>query len=770
MEIKYTVSVTKALKYAAELACELRNEYITPEHFLRGLFEQDFFIDSVESMSPNFEPAFKYLVNSISALEVMPGKKMIEPELSAQFQQMLGNAAFIVGSSGANSITVPHMVKAIFSLKHSDAQKVLMKICNKREADLIRSLIHTYSKDEISENVSVGISNVPRIEARQLPATQPIDEPFDFEEEQQNVQDSFVTRIEPSDDDFVVHKIELEKLMSTLCRCECNNALLLGEPGVGKTEMLRKLAKLIEQGKTPKRLKDCSLWEFDLCGLISSTQYRGELENRLKSILDSMKNEGNNIICIDNIHSIAPSGQTNDNTVDITSILKPYLDTPSLFFVGITTFDDFQRTLSRNKSFVRRFQRIDIKEPDESLTYLIATTHRDKYSKFHNVKYSDEVLRYAISLSKEYMNDRAMPEKALYVLDQAGAECELQKKRVVTTEIVDKVMKNICNLETIGKADENANLATLYDRMTKQIYGQDKAIKRIVEAIQMSKAGLLDEGKPIASFLFVGPTGVGKTEVARTLAKEMGVELQRFDMSEYAEKHTISKLIGSPAGYIGYDDGGLLTSALQKTPHCVLLLDEIEKAHADIYNILLQVMDYGQLTDNKGKKTSFQHAIIIMTSNAGAQYAHLATLGFGNTHTKGDSMFGEVKKIFKPEFLNRLSGTIVFNDMDLHMASLILDKKFRELTDKLSKRNVKVSLSNEAREWLLKKCYTKEYGARETDRILATEVKPLFIKEILFGKLASGGNAEVDLANDSLIIKVLERVSKSRKTKSDGNV
>lgn len=758
MEIRYTVSVTDALRRAAEFACDCRHEFITPEHLLHGLFNQLQFVNVLIDMhdGDGVEAyAVAQLSNIMSKMEKVPGEQKYDPELSSQFQQMLGSAAIMVGSSGAKSITVPHLVKAIFSLRHSAARDLLLTLCHKHESDFMRRLIDAYNNDLVDENpIMNGLEHVPHIETRQISSADFHPEDLTDDEQAQQSIDDYIYPIEPSVDFNAPHNKEVTQLITSLCRCENNNVLLVGDPGVGKTEILRKLAGRIANGKVPKRLRKCIVFELDICSLISGSQFRGELETRVRTIFEELHNRRNSIVCIDNIHNLMNIGQNNDGNVDMISILKPYLDNSELFIVGTTTADDFQRYLTRNKNIIRRFQRIDVSELTEEETFAVASEHCSIYEEFHNVSYSEDVLRYAITMSVKYMRSRSLPEKSLDVLDQAGAECEIKKKKEVTKETIDNVIKNFCNLDSIAEKNENQRLATLYDRLTSQIFGQNEAIKFIVEAVQMSKAGLLDENKPIASLLFVGPTGVGKTEVARTLAKELGIALQRFDMSEYAESHTIAKLIGSPAGYVGYDDGGLLTSAIQKTPQCVLLLDEIEKAHSDIYNILLQVMDYGQLTDNKGVKTSFQNVILIMTSNAGAQYAHLASLGFGNTNTKGSSMFTEVKKVFKPEFINRLSGTIVFNDMDMKMATMILDKKLRELSQKLNERKVEMTINAEAHKWLLNKSYTKDYGARETDRVISRELKPLFVKEILFGGLTQGGKASVELKDDKLILNI----------------
>ncbi|MBQ1702750.1 MAG: AAA family ATPase, partial [Prevotella sp.] len=443
-------------------------------------------------------------------------------------------------------------------------------------------------------------------------------------------------------------------------------------------------------------------------------------------------------------------------SMDASNMLKPYLEKGDIRFIGSTTYDEYNRYFARSRGIVRRFQQIDIPEPSIEETIDILKGLKKKYEQFHNVTYSNEVIEYAVHASAKYISDRFLPDKAIDLIDEAGAYRELhpiegKKTQKVDKALVSEVLAKVCKIDaTAMKEENNASLKTLEQRILAKIYGQDEAVRQVVEAIQMAKAGLLDDNKPLASLLFVGPTGVGKTEVARVLAQELGISLVRFDMSEYTEKHAVAKLIGSPAGYVGYEDGGLLTDAIRKSPNCVLLLDEIEKAHQDIYNILLQVMDYARLTDNKGQKADFRNVVLIMTSNAGAQYASRASVGFSGNVSRGEAMLAQVKKTFKPEFINRMSGTVVFHDMDLHMAGLILDKKLRELQDKLTQKNVTLELSAEARTFLLQKGFTREYGAREMDRVIAQLLKPILMREILFGKLKRGGKAHVEMDGEQL--------------------
>ena len=451
--------------------------------------------------------------------------------------------------------------------------------------------------------------------------------------------------------------------------------------------------------------------------------------------------------------------------MNIADIIKPYLESGEVRFIGTTTYQEYQKRIASNKTLKRCFRQIDVKEPDVEESIHILQGLLPDYEKHHGVRYSNEAVRYAVEQSHKLIHDRYLPDKAIDIIDEAGAYLQqnplLNKQgkpkqarfQKVDVDIVKNILTEVCRIDAKAlTTSDNALLKDLEQRINGEIFGQEEAVRQVVRAVMMAKAGLNEPGKPMASLLFVGPTGVGKTEVCRVLAQQLGIALVRFDMSEYTEKHTVSKLIGSPAGYVGYEEGGLLTDAVRKSPNCVLLLDEIEKAHADIYNILLQVMDYAKLTDNKGNKTDFSNVVVIMTSNAGAQYATQAGIGFGGGQSKGEAMMGSVKKIFKPEFLNRLSGTVVFHDMNLKMAALILQKKLGQLKQRLANKQVSMTLTPEAEQWLLTKGYTTQYGAREMDRAIQQHLTPLLMEEILFGRLRNGGSATITQNGDGLAI------------------
>ena len=550
---------------------------------------------------------------------------------------------------------------------------------------------------------------------------------------------------------------ELDRTIQVLCRAEKNNPLHVGEPGVGKTALVFGLAKLINENQVPDRLKGARIYGMDIGQMLAGSQYRGDFEKRIKMVMDGAAKEGKVIIYIDEIHNMIGAGRGSDGGPDASNMLKQYLEAGDIRFIGSTTYEEYNRYMAKSKGIVRRFQQIDIKEPsvDEAIKILEGLQH--KYNIYHGVTYRKDALEYAVRASDKYISNRFLPDKAIDLMDEAGAYLEVhpanRQRSYVTKAVIQQILTKVCKIDAAAIKDEdNSALASLRQRMLDKIYGQDTAVDKVVEAVMMAKAGLIDDDKPMASLLFVGPTGVGKTEVARVLARELGIELVRFDMSEYTEKHAVAKLIGSPAGYVGYEDGGQLTDAIRKTPNCVLLLDEIEKAHSDIYNILLQVMDYARLTDNKGQKADFRNVILIMTSNAGAQYASQGNIGFAGNVSRGQAMLAQVKKTFRPEFINRLSDTVVFHDMDRHMAELILDKKLAQLADKLSAKGVSIELTPQTREQLLKWGFTKEYGAREMDRVIGNRLKPVLMKALLFGKLKKGGKAVVKLEGKELVI------------------
>ena len=730
----------KALHKAQKFAISSRHEFLTPDHLLWAIAEQEPFKRACVGYEIQEE-----LVQHINQYEqqVPEDIEYDGPSPSVQFVRLINLSQNVVERSSASEMDIPHIVQGMMLMNGSFPAALFERISEGNEVEFMRKLVTEYEAGAMpkspASNSTGGTRPTPKGDWMQFLTC--LNDQVDYSKP------------------LIGRKQELARTIQILSRKEKNNPLHVGEPGVGKTAIAYGLAAMIEKNEVPECLTGCKIFSLDLGSLIAGTQYRGDFEKRLKAVLDGAVASSPSILYIDEIHNIIGAGKIDKGSLDAGNILKPYLEGGELRFMGATTYEEYNQNFIRDKAFSRRFEQVPIPEPSIDECVEILNGIKKKFEDYHHVIYTDEAIRFAASGADKYITGRYLPDKAVDLLDESGAWRKLNPNddavQTVDKKLISEVLAHICKVDILAEdEDDLEKVANIEDRIKEQLFGQDTAVSDVTEAVQMASTGLIEDNKPMASLLFVGPTGVGKTELARVLASELGVPLVRFDMSEYAEKHTVAKLIGSPAGYVGYEDGGLLTDAIRKTPHCVLLLDELEKAHQDIYNILLQVMDYAVLTDNKGQKADFRHVVLIMTTNAGAQFAR-QTIGFTQTYTAGEAMLKNVKKSFKPEFLNRLSAINIFNDMNREMADKVLNKKLKFLRDKLTSKKIGLNLDHEAVELLLNKGFSPEYGGREIDRIISTELKPLLMKAILHKELVSGSAANVCVENGKLILKTI---------------
>lgn len=758
--MKITNEVNLILLKAYEEARGKNSEYITPEHLLyAATFDEnvEYAIKecggSLENLRYNLNTYIRTYINKIG---------YGEPQESIEFQQVILNANEQITNSGKDVIDVDHIISGIFNLEDSYARYYLeQEGATKRE--LLYSLCHSLAEDnknsyddERTEDFEEDTKEGSFIEENQ-------------EQVKKKKEDAFLNKFttnliekvkEENSDPLIGRQDILDRSIQILCRRIKNNPIHVGEPGVGKTAITLGLARLISEDKVPEKLKGSSMFSLDIGAVIAGTKYRGDFEERIKRILDLIGKEHKPIVYIDEIHNIVGAGALNGGALDASNLLKPYLTEGKIRFIGATTFDEYKKFFEKDKALSRRFQTIDVKEPSIKDAIEILNGLKVNYEEYHNVSYTDEAISDAVTLSDKYINDKFLPDKAVDIIDEAGAYARmhnenLEEKIVIDRAIIEEIVSKVCSIpkQTVESSEINS-LKYLEASLKENIFSQDKAIEEVVRCIKMSRSGLNEEDKPVASMLFVGPTGVGKTEIARCLSKKLGVELIRFDMSEYAEKHAAAKLIGSPPGYVGYEEGGLLTDSIRKTPHCVLLLDEIEKAHEDILSVLLQVMDYATLTDNKGRKADFKNVIIIMTSNAGARNIGKKLIGFGDREVKGEAIMEEVKKFFTPEFRNRLDKIIVFNSMNEVMAMNIAKKQLNDFKIKLAVKNIDIEFTEECAKYLVKIGTSEEFGAREIARIIASKIKPLLVDEILFGKLSDGGSCVINVKNEEFKLKI----------------
>ncbi len=736
--------VAEILEKALSLAKKKKYEYVTPEVVLLALCQNEEFCLALEDCGGDVHLLEDDLTEYLDQYLVAEGET--EPHFSSGMADALMTAQRSAQFSGRGYVDIDHLIRGIWSLENCYGVYYL-EVQDVEEVDMLQALTGITGNDsgvDSTENEPQNPQNTGR----------------DFEQFAPCIND-MLDGVNP----LIGREEELERTIQILCRKDKNNPIHIGEPGVGKTAITYGLARMIEDDIVPEPLRGARIYSLDLGSLLAGTQYRGDMEKRLKKLLDDISQEENPIIYIDEIHNLAGAGAVGESSFDTSNMLKPYLAQGKIRFIGATTYEEYKKHFEKNKSLVRRFQTVDIGEPSVSETVDILEGLRAGYEAYHGVKYGKGVLEYAVRMSKKYINERYLPDKAIDLMDEAGAYRRIhpldQKTQTVGKDLINEILTKICRVPIEAtKEEKDSKISTLEKRMLAKVYGQDEAISQVVNAIKFSKAGLLEENKPLSSFLFAGPTGVGKTEIAKTLAEEMGIKLVRFDMSEYGEKHTIAKLIGSPAGYVGYEDGGLLTEAIRKNPSCVLLLDEIEKAHSDIYNVLLQVMDYATLTDNQGRKADFRNVIIIMTSNAGASRIGKAGLGFSGRDVTSDVVSEEVKRVFQPEFRNRLNKIVVFRSMDDDMGNLIARKKLGQLADLLKAKNVSLKFTKKAIALLKEKGTSREFGAREMDRIIQDQIKTLLVDELLFGKLKKGGDCKVDASGDEFVLEVAKKKAK----------
>lgn len=753
--MKIAKEVEELLNDAVLNAGRRGNEYVTPEHVWFVLADR-----------PAFQVAFKSCGGDVKKLksrleEYLGQMDIVEKdeggiEVSYGLSQTIEEAARKAISSDRDTIELPHLLYSMMELEESYGA-YFVQMQGVECVDLLVEL----GTGGSGRKMGAGAGRTGGTDSNAgTGGTSDMDNEEDAEEERESVLLQYAVCINDEVKNscpLIGREAELERTMQVLCRRQKNNPLHVGEPGVGKTAITYGLAARINEGRVPEKLKNARIYGIDLGSMLAGTQFRGDFEKRLKAVMEELKEEENPILYIDEIHNLVGAGAVNGGSMDASNLLKPYLTDGKLKFIGATTYEEYKKYFSKDKSLVRRFQNIDIKEPTVEETVEILNGLKPYYEKFHHVRYQKGTMEHAASLSEQYINERYLPDKAIDLIDEAGAYLELHPKnkkiQVVDKKLVEEVLAKICRIpkQTV-ETEERQKLARLERELKGRVFGQEAAVDQLTNAIKLSKAGLSEENKPVGSLLFVGPTGVGKTELAKSVAEVLGIRLVRFDMSEYSEKHTVAKLIGSPAGYVGYEEGGLLTEAIRKNPHCVLLLDEIEKAHSDIYNILLQIMDYATLTDNQGRKADFRSVILIMTSNAGAEKADRASIGFGGRQLNEEGITDEVKRVFRPEFRNRLDRIIIFRPLDAAMADRIVGKEFGNLARKAAEKNVELTLSRACRKYLAAKGVSREYGAREIKRIIGQEIKPLLVDEMLFGRLKKGGSCEIDYDGDQVIL------------------
>ncbi|WP_370930949.1 ATP-dependent Clp protease ATP-binding subunit ClpA [Bartonella sp. DGB1] len=767
----FSSHLENSLQHTLQIASDYKHEYVTLEHLLYSLLNNEevmaaliFCQVDIEELTNNVK---KYLEESL-AVFVLTYKQ--EPKPTAAFQRVIQRAVMQSQSQmGLKLVNSVNVLMAIFSESESYAA-FLLKEQNLTIYEVMSYLVQSHdieNEKEISSNYKKFdmFGSIFPSQNDSVEKSKPLDK---AEEPIKNYEILSATCINLNErvklgriDPLIGREKEIERTIQVLCRRSKNNPIFVGDPGVGKTAIVEGLAKLIVEEKVPASLKDTVIFSLDMGLLLAGTKYRGDFEEKLKQIVKELENHPHAVLFIDEIHTIIGAGSTAGGALDAANLLKPALASGAIRCIGSTTYKEFRQFFEKDAALVRRFQKIDVKEPTVEETIKIVTGLKPLFENFHKINYTDEALQAAVMLADRYIVNRKLPDKAVDVIDETGARQMLlaaeHRKSIITKKDIELTISTIAKIpqHAFSKSDEE-NLAELENKLKKLIYGQDTAINILSTALKMSKAGLSDPNKPIGSYLFVGPTGVGKTEVANNLAQLSGLPIIRFDMSEYMERHSISRLIGAPPGYVGFEQGGLLTDAIDQQPHCVLLLDEIEKAHSDLFNILLQVMDNGKLTDHNGKAIDFRNVILIMTSNVGAMQLEKETIGFRN-HLGSNNVLEEIKNIFSPEFRNRLDAVVSFSGLTTDIVKKIVKKFLHNLELQLIDRKITFNITNEAINWLAIKGYDKNMGARPLARVIQKYIKKPLAEEILFGKLKEGGLVSISLNKDSLKLRIIEK-------------
>lgn len=760
-------TLERTLHRALAAANTRRHEYATLEHLLLALTEDQDAMAVLRSCGialPDLRDQLgHYLDNELTYLAT-PSAGDAKP--TTAFQRVLQRAAIHVQSSGREEVTGANVLVALFSERESHAVYFL------QEQDMTRFDAVNY--------ISHGIAKVPgQVDAPKIPTgTETTEDEKPVKTGMEALAAYAVNLNEKAKagriDPLIGRAAEVDRTIQILCRRSKNNPLYVGDPGVGKTAIAEGLARRIVENDVPEVLQNCPIYSLDMGSLLAGTRYRGDFEERVKAVLAELEKIPGAILFIDEIHTIIGAGATSGGAMDASNLLKPALSGGRLRCIGSTTYKEYRSHFEKDRALVRRFQKIDVYEPSIEDSIKILTGIKSYYEKHHRVKYTTEALRAAVELSAKYIGDRKLPDKAIDIIDEVGAAQMLlppaKRKKTIGLRDIEGVVAAIARIpaRTVTR-DDRESLRTLERDLKTLVFDQDEAIGQLCSAIKLSRAGLREPEKPIGCYLFSGPTGVGKTEVARQLAKILGVEMARFDMSEYMERHAVSRLIGAPPGYVGFEQGGQMTDKVDQHPHCVLLLDEIEKAHPDVFNLLLQVMDYGKLTDNNGKTVDFRNVILIMTTNAGASQLAKAPIGFERSSRTDDDQ-EEIKRLFTPEFRNRLDATIAFRNLGPETVVRVVDKFVMQLEAQLADRNVTISLSDAARDWLAKAGYDPAMGARPLARLIQDKVKRPLAEELLFGKLSNGGAAKIEVKNDALVFTFEEESRRKKTGKRGGSV